>query len=259
MNTARTWVTVLAALASGLAGCAKQAPPSTANLPDFSGWWYWQSPRNGEPPNPFVGAPLKPELAARARMGEDAFRQGKLPDLADFGIDQRRIYCEPQRFAGFNGGFEDSGEFLFTPGRLTITNESGLIRRIPLGAALPAHAEESSSGTSVAHWDDQTLVIETIGLHSQASVMGQFQPGADARVLERISLRDPDVMQIQLRITAPGILEAPYDTTLTYLRSRDHVFSEQNFCVQNDPSFDATGRQKLDLTPPTDLPPPPQD
>ena len=247
--------------AIALAACSRQV--ATAALPDFSGWWVLETPMDGEFPLPFSDAPYKPEIARGVEGLREAFRQAKLPDLADLGVDQRRTYCVPPRFAGFNGGFEDSVEFLFTPGRVTITNEAGLIRRIALDAPLPASVEESNAGTAVAHWEGQTLVVETTGTHRKAMV-GFFSPGPNVGYVERISLREPDVLQIALRITAPDVLTKPYETTLVYRRDRQHVFHDgplsPDSCVDDDPSIDpATGKQRLDMTPPPDLPPPPRD
>jgi len=259
MSLAKRLAIVLMAVL--IAGCTRQAAVST--LPDFSGWWVWERPADGEFPFPFAAAPYQDEMARQVNGIRELFRQAKLPDLADLGVDQRRTYCTPPRFAGFSGGFEDSVEYLFTPGRVTITNEAGLIRRIALDAPLPRDVEPSNSGTSVGHWEGQTLVIETIGTHPEASV-GVMRPGPGAQFIEHISLREPEVMQVVVRITAPAALKEPYEETLVYRRDRNHVFHDgslsPNSCLDNDPSIDPkTGRQRLDMTPPPDLPPPPKD
>jgi hypothetical protein len=250
-----------AVLLAAVAGCAKQ--PAVTALPDFSGWWMWERPADGEFPLPFSDAPFKEDIAKQVDGLRALFRQARLPDLADLGTDQRRTYCAPPRFAGFSGGFEDSVEYLFTPGRVTITNEAGLIRRIALDAPLPTDVEPSNSGTAVGHWEGQTLVIETIGTHPGATA-GVFAPGPNVRYVEHISLREPEVMQVVVRITAPDVLKEPYESTLVYRRDRKHVFHDGSLspdsCLENDPSIDPkTGRQRLDMTPPADLPPPPKD
>ena len=250
---------VLAAAAVALAACA----PRSAE-PDLSGWWVWESPLDGGPPDPFAGAAYKPEFAETARLFDAAFRDAKLPDFADFGVDQRRSYCAPPRFAGFNGGFEDAVEFLLTPGRVTITNEGGLIRRIALGSSPPVAHYVTNAGTSAGRWEGSTLVVETVGVHPAGSFGPTPGIGKDARIVERFSLREPDVLQIVVHVTAPDILERPFETTLLYHREREHVFHDgslsMNSCLIEDPSIDPeTGRQRLDMTPPTDLPPPPSD
>jgi hypothetical protein len=57
---------------------------------------------------------------------------------------------------------------------------------------------------------------------------------------------------------APDALTGPSKTTLAFRRDRDHVFHEASHCAQDDRSIDPkTQRQRFDLTPPADLPPPP--
>ncbi|OJY71237.1 MAG: hypothetical protein BGP16_11675 [Sphingobium sp. 66-54] len=250
------WLAPFAALPLlALAGTA-QAQSDAAGRPDLSGWWLWDNPHDGEP-SPLADAPFKPgsETAKTIALIKETLKQANLPDLADLGIDQRRENCKPPRFDGFNGGFTEAVEFLLTPGRLTITNEAGLIRRVPLdGSTLPETVEESNAGTSVGRWEGRTLVVETIGTRAS----GAFIPfGKGAHFTERITLRDADRLEIALHIVAAEVLERPYDKTIAYTRDRGHVFQEYTACVDNDPSFNPkTGRPELDLTPPADLPPP---
>jgi hypothetical protein len=141
---------------------------------------------------------------------------------------------------------------------VTITNELGLIRRVALVTRpLPADVEETNAGTSVGHWEGDTLVIETAGLSRTATLFSN-PLGRNARVLERISLREPGVLQIVTRLTAPELLSAPQETTTFYRHYPGHVFREISTCVEGDRTFDNdTGRERFDLTPPADLPPPP--
>jgi len=259
--SSRLMALAIAGLAIPSAGCVE---PEPSDRPDLSGWWVWESPQNGEPPFLFFDAPFKGQTAEVVAGVKEAFRQAKLPDLAELGVDQRGEYCGQPRFDGFNGGFADAVEFLFTPARLTITSEGGLIRRVPLdGSALPETVEESNAGTSVGHWEGRTLVVETTGVREGKPFItfDKFISfGNTARFTERLTRRDSDTLEIALHIVAPKVLERPYDTTLIYVRDHGHVFSEYTECVDNDPSFEAaSGRQKLDLTPPPDLPPPPTD
>lgn len=229
---------------------------SIARLPDFSGWWYLDLDPNAVAKslnvvfNAYVPL-LKPELAERLKA------LAKLP--ADARQGTRPGYCSPMIFTGFDGGFEDSVEFLFTPGRVTITSELGLLRRVFLYRPLPADVEESAMGTSVGHWDGSTLVVETTGLDRNGFLMNGVKIGPGARVVERISLKDEDTLEIARRVVAPEVLTAPSEMTLAFLRDRDHVFHEASHCAEDDRSIDPeTGRQRFDLTPPADLPPPPR-
>jgi hypothetical protein len=254
-------------------GTGTAAPPgmtyaSIEHLPDFSGWWYLDLDRNagfGAATNALLGSlqpVLKPQLQEQyerlvaffAAMEKNA---GALPDPVDLGI--KPDYCAPPVFAGFNGGFEDNVEFLFTPGRVTITSELGMLRRVYLGRDLPADVDETKMGTSVGHWEGKTLVVETAGLDHTGELVPGIKLGKGARVVERISLKEAGTMEIARRIVAPEILTVPYETTLVYRRSADHVFHESSNCQADDRSINhETERQQLDLTPPADLPPPPQ-
>ena len=252
---------------------------SLARLPDFSGWWYpsyfdeIDASRLG-PAGAYTlvmvqNAALKPLLtpqAAAALEPYDKFLRSAAaslstpPDPSAFGL-KPADYCAPPSFAGDNGGFHEDVEFLFTPARVTITNESGLIRRIYLNLRLPADVDETNTGTSAGHWEDGTLVIETIGLDRDNQFGGFVSPlkiGRDARIVERFSLKDRDTLQIATRITAPDLATKPLESVSVYRRDRGHVFHETPQCSRRDRSMDAdTGLQHFDLTPPPDLPPPP--
>jgi hypothetical protein len=230
---------------------------SLARLPDLSGWWYWYlDPTTGLPPSPFIGAPVNPDVGAVLQELQAQFAAGTLPDLGEGPA----TYCQPPRFVGFNGGFADRIEFLFTPGRVTILNEHGLARRIYLSdEPLPAELEETNVGTSVGRWDGVAFVVETAGIRSDTPFLPSFDIGKGVHVAERITLKDADTLEIAMRLVAPEVLTAPFETTMIYHRDRGHVFVDDLSCVEDDRSIDpVTGKQRFDLTPPADLPPPPR-
>jgi hypothetical protein len=223
---------------------------SLQTLPDWSGWWSLGEalPIEMAKQRP----PLKPELAAKmaAALAQDA------------GGDPR-LWCRPRQFVGYNGGFVDMVEVLFTPGRVTLTTEMGVLRRIYTdGRALPTDPEPTNMGTSVGRWEGDTLVVETVGLNPDATYPG-VAPGApkighNARITERISLKSPNTLAVEITVVAPEILTTPDKRTRLYTRAQRHVFHEVSFCTDNDRSVDpASGKQRFDMTPPADLPPPP--
>ena len=230
---------------------AVKAEEKRSTLPDWSGWWAMDTPliegMMKDPP------PLKAKDLARFRV---ARRDDTDPDPAR--------YCRPPQFVGYSGGFVDAVEFLFTPGRVTLTNESGLIRRIYTdGRPLPATYEDTNAGTSVGHWEGQTLVIETVGINPTARFpsdgQGAMSIGRHVKITERISLQDPNTLQFEVVTTAPDIFVRPDKRKRTYTRVPDKTTaSEITFCVDHDRSIDpATGKQRFDMTPPPDLAPPP--
>jgi hypothetical protein len=266
----------VASLGAGLAACDRNEPAaapgatwdSIKTLPDFSGWWVWQYTDayqapipGGKPkglPQMMRKAPLKPEIGR--------FLGGVLSRIDEASNNRKELFgannaCLPPYFLGVTGGPFNQFEILFTPGRATITDEMGLVRRASLNQSLPTDAVESNTGTSVAHWEGDTLVVETVGIeHSRSFTITPFKVGKDIHVVERWRLKEPEVLEIAVEMTAPEILNGPFKDTFLYKRSRDHVFTDASPCAESDRSIDhAARKEQLDLTPPDDLPPPPAD
>jgi hypothetical protein len=219
--------------------------PSQPALPDWSGWWG----QGDSPARSFVSHPPPLNEASRRQLSR---RQP--------GETGPRLYCRPAAFTGFNGNFVVNFEFLFTPGRVTITNEGGLIRRIFTdGRALPANPAPSNSGTSVGHWEGQTLVIETTGISPDAPVARFGTIGRNARIIEHIRLKQADILETEVETVAPDLFIGP--DRRTYLSGRvpgKQAPEDAFFCNERDRSYDSkSGKERFDMTPPADLPPPP--
>ena len=138
----------------------------------------------------------------------------------------------------------------------------GVLRRIYTdGRALPQNVEATNMGTSVGHWEGDTLVVETIGIKPDArfpATAQGVQIGRNARITERIRLRDESTLELEVTVIAPDILTAPDKRTRVYARAPKTMAREVSFCVDYDRSIDPTsGKQRFDMTPPKDLPPPP--
>jgi hypothetical protein len=215
---------------------------SLAKLPDWSGWWgFGQAAPDELRTQPL---PLKPAARDAARAaGPDA--------------DPLR-YCRPPQFTGSNGGFTEAVEFLFTPGRVTVTNERGLLRRIYTdGRTMPAALDPTNTGLSIGRWEGQTLVVETRGINPLA-LYGGVPIGDNVRITERIFLKDPGMLQIDAVTEAPDVLAQPDRRTRLYTRVAKMMASDITFCTEYDRSIEpGSGKQRFDLTPPAGLPPPP--
>ena len=239
---------------------------SLKNLPDFAGSW---TPLT----QPFVLPPPTP-TAERAVPTPEALcaaaaPQGFKPDvvvrcrqtLAEQGAEVRgRNYCGQQTFMGRPPeGAGGAFEILFTPGRVTMAIESGLVRRIYLrGKPSAGSLDQSRSGTSIGRWEGATLVVETTGLDPNAPIMPGSTLGPGAQVLERFSLVDADTLRIEASLVAPEVTATSVIWQQQYRRARDRVFTDFDTCVEGDRSFDrTTGHDRFDKKPPADLPPPP--
>jgi hypothetical protein len=219
-------------------------------LPDWSGWWAMRP----IPGNSIASAPppMRPEDLARLRSASAT------PDAHP---DPGR-FCRPEQFVGVNVRPAPSIEFLFTPGRVTLTNELGVVRRIYTdGRQLPADIEDSNMGTSIGHWEGETLVVQTTGINPRARFPdpnpGAIPIGRKAKVIERIALKG-EYLELEVVVTAPDILTAPYTRKFSLARDPKTFPQELVICAEDDRAIDpATGTQRFDLTPPADLPPPP--
>ena len=229
-----------------------------ASLPDWSGAWG----ATVRPTTPVTDmllkdpSPLKPAALEEMRTTRRNTDAGIDPGLA---ADE---YCHPFQYGGLIAGLEGRVEFLFTPGRVTITTENGLIRRIFTdGRALPETFETSNAGTSIGHWEGRTLVVETIGLNPAADIFGvRTAPsiGNGAKTTERITLRDDGILEDATTLDAPEVAAQPLQFTMTYQRIGKQPMGEYSACPKYDRAIDPkTGKQRFDLTPPADLPPPP--
>ena len=255
-DVSSTAAALLVLMLTAVTACARPdavSPPAdatTAALPDWSGWWGIGSPLSVEFQK--IPPPWKPEYVdalGKPRAGDEEF--------------ERTRYCQPAAFSGYSGGFVENVEFLFTPGRVTITNEGGLVRRVYTSdAPRPEEADDSNTGTSIGRWEGQTLVVETSAISPKVRYPGAY-PGAvpvgrNVRITERISLRDRDTLQFDIVTHAPDIFTAPDRRTRVYTRLPKPHAKEITFCTDFDRAIDpSTGNQRFDLTPPADLPPPP--
>jgi hypothetical protein len=130
-------------------------------------------------------------------------------------------------------------EFLFTPGRVTIAIETySVVRRIYTdGSPLPAEPDPSYQGTSVGHWEGDTLVVETTGiLPETAPINGILGHSDQMKVTERIHLSAPDIMEITTTVADPTVFVEPYTFTTHYQRHRDWKIMEY-VCAQNNHDY----------------------
>jgi hypothetical protein len=225
---------------------------SLRELPALAGWWEYRgelfSAMLERNPPPLRPQDLEKLRAARGDPDAD-------PDPLRF--------CRPPHFMGKSGDLPVNLEILLTPGRVTITNEGGLVRRIYTdGRELPADVEPSSAGYSVGRWEGDVLVVETVGIDPNATfpprAPGGSVIGRNVRITERIWLENDDTLVFDVTVDAPELFTAPDRRRIPFARSPQTAAREWNACGGFDRAIDPdTGLQRFDLTPPSDLPPPP--
>jgi hypothetical protein len=217
-----------------------------AKLPDFTGVWNNASRPIGGITNTSIaiqpiGNPPPPELtpeyaakkkALEAVAPEDEYSSNCLP------VGLTEIVAQPYPV-----------EFLLTPGQVTIFYEAySRIRHIYTdGRSLPKDPDLSFYGTSVGRWEGDTLVVESIGFSPDIEIQPQTPHSEQMKVVERYKLTDPDTLDMQMTVTDPIALAAPYVTHRMFKRKRDWTIAEY-VCEQNNRNFvDPNGKAGINL------------
>jgi hypothetical protein len=202
-----------------------------AKLPDWSGVWI-------------------PDLADQTRQ----WQENKTPwtakaakDIADMNAAEAAgkpsglfNNCLPLGMPSWMLMSHSAMEILFTPGRITMLGEldGNRLRRIYTdGRPHPNDPDITFHGNSIGHWEGDTLVVDTIGILPEVMVAvseGAGIPnGGDMRIVERIHLVEPNTLHVDLEITAPHILTAPWKTTRVFNRQRVRAFDiVEGVCLQ---------------------------
>ncbi|MDY6946558.1 MAG: hypothetical protein SXG53_12615 [Pseudomonadota bacterium] len=239
------------------------AAPSTAPeathpgkaSPDFSGTWerfpdpyavFNDNPFAEEPPPPNGGPQLKEPYASEYQTLTErkaaAMKAGK--PLADPSTQ-----CRPEGVPTLMGAIYPI-EIVQTPQQLVVLTEFlTQTRRIYLNEKMPPLDDISPSytGHSVAHWEGQTLVVQTLGVREDVRFV-DIPHSAQMTVTERIRLTGPDLLENEITIDDPAFLARPYRFTFGYRRNPDYRIMEY-ICDNNRNKFDAEGNVSLEVAP----------
>jgi len=233
---------------------ARKAPTAEdwtalAKLPDLTGVWEIGLGRGAGRAQAKGPAP-----AATARGGPGRAAGPSLtPAYAAKAPETQRFTanCLPPGLPGIMGQPYPM-EFLLTPGQVTIVIEAyNQIRHIYTdGRPLPEDPDPTFYGTSVGHWEGDTLVAETVGFADVPR--GLTFPYSDKmKIVERFRLTAPDTMSIETTIVDPEALTAPYSMgSRTLTRHRNWTIAEY-ICEENNRNYvDANGKEGVNLAKP---------
>ena len=166
--------------APAAAGAARSGGLSAAALRNFSGMWML-----GEAPV-IRPATLKPEMAARYTGASNG------GPAAGPGVADSARQCVPSPLFGAAGGYPL--RIAQTPTQLAVlSEENSRVHRIFLDRDFPEKLTPSYAGTTIGHWEGNTLVAETRGLRFAATapalpdyrVIERLRRGADGLTLEQ--------------------------------------------------------------------------
>ena len=204
-----------------------------------------EKPLPGFPPAaPIPAPPLKAEhkaaWEAHRKLLADAEAAGK-PIFSNYTA------CLPDGMPAMMMGMFPM-EVLQTPGQVTIIQEAyNQVRRIYMGEKLPAYdeAEPLFWGHSSGKWEGDTLVVETVGV--KEDVKFRDAPHSNQmRIVERLRMLSPTMMEDQVTVTDPVYLEGPWQWRWMYKRMKDYKMLEY-VCESNREYRDETGAARMRL------------
>jgi hypothetical protein len=268
---------IVTAITPALKQTAPQADAATGNgnqnaasVPDFSGTWGRLSFPGFAPPlagpGPVTNRKRSPNGASslygnvgdytnpilKPQAADVVKKQGEI-ELTGALVPNPRNQCWPGGvpFVLTNVGMQ----MLQQPGRITILYaDTQEVRRVRMNEPHPAHVTPSWYGDSVGHYEDDTLVIDTVGIktdrpYAMVDWFGTPYSGA-LHVVERYRLldynawkeaeereekenfgvpvseqgfaRDPEYrgkgLQLELAVEDEGVFTTPWSATMTYRR-----------------------------------------
>jgi hypothetical protein len=242
---------------------ARKAPTpadwaALGKLPDFTGVWEIPlgggaarggagrgagpgaapGPARGGGPGraPAIQPSLTPEYAAKAKAEADA-RAAARPE------DNQSANCLPPGMPGIMSQPYPI-EVLMTPGQVTIVVEAYTqVRHIYTdGRPMPDDPDPSFDGTSIGHWEGDTLVVETMDFEPVPRGIN-FPYSDKMKIVERFKLDDPDTLDVQTTIEDPLALTKPFPMgNRIFKRHRSWTISEY-VCEENNRNFvDTSGK-----------------
>ena len=215
-----------AAVAQDAAVPRAAAYAKLAQLPDFGGVWGSDRAALGQ-----AGPPARPQLTPAAQAQLEAFRKKQEEE----GVSQfAQAHCIPPGMPSvMNQPYPI--EIAFQPDKVTIFAEAyGQQRRVYTdGRELPDDPDLLFNGTSVGHWEGDTLVVDTVGFSPLTNLTMGIPNTPTTRIRERIWLQSPDVLRIETTITDPQVLAAPFVSQAAFRRRpeweiREYVCAENN-------------------------------
>ena len=216
-------------------------------LPDLSGAWALDPPSfrqvvqvSGGPDN----NPYMPPLTAKYAAMRDANGAANGGQGPPGGVKTNAVHC---LVSGMPGMMSQpfSFEFLYTPGRVTIINDGREVRRIYTdGRSHAKDADPTFEGDSIGHWEGNTLVVDTVGMVTQANLFVGLWDTEQTHVKERIHQINATTMEDDLTVSDPAIFTKPWSYKRTYAKN---PFGMTEYVCEQD-NRDSNG--VVDLTPP---------
>lgn len=135
-------------------------------------------------------------------------------------------------------------EIFQTPAKVVVIKENGGVHRIHLNRKHLAQDDLTPLffGDSIAHWEGDTLVVDSISLGATDNLDGQ-NPHSDAlHVVERYKRTGANTLEIQITVEDPKALTKPVVATSLFALQPDYEMQEY-YCINDRNIKDSNGNQ----------------
>ena len=210
-------------------GAAGYRPRSEGGVLSYNEFWYERGieltsdkrtslvvdPPDGRlPPRTEEAAMAARERAAyRREHMYDSYENRSLADRCIMGFNSG----PPMRAASYNNNV-----MIFqAPGYVAILNEMvHNARIIPIDQDVAKPPFPQFAGVSRAHWEGETLVIETTRFRGGQS----GGTGPNMHLVEKLTRIDPDTVAYEFTVTDPTVYTAPYTVMMPFRRTDEPLF-----------------------------------
>ena len=225
--------------ADGKPDLTAPAPRGPDGKPDLSGMWGWINV--GKP----CGAACNDTQVSREFINLAASLKDPLPyqpwaaDLVkkrrvQQGLDPN-VHCMPRGAPRI--WTDDYYKRIFmVPGRVIILTERNMQYRqiFTDGRPLPKDPNPTWNGNSTAHWEGDTLVVETNGFRDDLWLDASGNPLTEqGKMTERIRRPNYGTLEIQITIDDPKAYKAPWTVTLNEPLILDSELLDY-YCLENE-------------------------
>jgi len=243
---------LLAAFSVALAACEADLPretPAPQPVPNLSGYWehiiaHFLPPESG--PGPVTNMPGLEFAAMNVWVGDYrnpilqpwAAEAVKAHDVAELEsgevLKEQLQLCMPLGVPNVIH-LREPVEFLQSAGMVTILyHHDSQVRRVYLNETHPEDLTPTPYGHSVGYYEDDTLVIDTIGFSNTGPIDYYGTPHTEAlHVIERYRVTENGLLETHFRVSDTGAFTTEWSARQIYQRSAPDTSFRENICADN--------------------------
>jgi hypothetical protein len=210
------------------------APRSADGHPDLSGVWFGGT-AGGFTYNPALRRQFDAKAEPKPEFLPSAAAKIKSMTQTDFELGRASVNCLPRGVPGM---------FLINPYPFQIVQTPGLFVQLDElnnnfrvihtdGRAHNPDPDPSFDGDEVAHWEGDTLVIDTISIDERTwnNFTGWFHSDQE-HVIERVSRPSMNYLNVVVTIEDPKVLAKPW-TSVPHVWTLGHEDLLEYYCTNN--------------------------